>query len=59
MKILITRTGPYYRQYASVGDIVDVEGFTVHGHPYITSKHQNNKGHKVVFEVGKNCEILH
>lgn len=58
MRILITKTGPYYRQYADVGDIKDVEGFTVHGHPYITSKHPNNKGHKVVFQIEMNCKVM-
>ncbi|OTG87923.1 hypothetical protein [Acinetobacter sp. ANC 3813] len=58
MQIEITATGPYYRQYVAIGDIVEVEGFTVHGHPYITSKHKNNRGHMVVFQVGKNCKAV-
>lgn len=58
MKLIITKSGAYYRQYVSVGDVVIAEGFTVHGHPFITSKSKNNYGHKVVLQVGYNCEVV-
>lgn len=57
-KIKITYTGCYYRQHVNVGDVVEVEGYTVHGHPYITSKSNNNRGHKIVFVIGTNCEVV-
>lgn len=57
-KILITYTGCYYRHYVNVGDVVAVDGYTVHGHPYILSKSKRNAGHKIVFVIGTNCELV-
>lgn len=59
MKIKVTDPNVYKSQYVSDGDVVEVEGFTIHGHPYITSKHKNNHGHKVVFMLGQDCEVVH
>ena len=48
MKILITQTNNYTGKYVKENEVVTPDGFTIHGYPYVLSKHKNNKGHKCV-----------
>lgn len=57
MKMMIKRVNAYTSRYVSAGSTVQIEGFTVNGYPYITSKHPNNKGHKVVIN-NSDCIII-
>lgn len=57
-KIQITKVNAYSRQYVKPNEIVHVEGYTAHGHPFITSKSEQNNGHKVVFIIGDDCEVV-
>lgn len=47
--IRIIKVSCYHSHYVKVGDVINPDGFTIHGLPYILSKHKNNKGHRVVF----------
>lgn len=47
--ILVVKVNSYLSHYCRVGDILSIYGVTVHGLPFVLSKHKNNKGHKVVF----------